>query len=71
MGHLGSNKYLAKINALAQGHNAVIPVKLEPAAPLSRLKHSTTEACVVVHVQPFIHYIYNLYLISLVIHEAK
>ena len=28
---------------LAQGHNAVTPVKLEPAAPLSRVKHSTTE----------------------------
>ena len=58
MGHLGSNKYLAKINALAQGHNAVMPVKLEPTAPLSRLKHSTTEACVVVHVPA----IYTLHL---------
>ena len=27
----------------AQGHNAVTPVRLEPAAPLSRVKHSTTE----------------------------
>ena len=28
---------------LAQGHNAVTPVRLEPAAPRSRVKHSTTE----------------------------
>ena len=28
---------------LAQGHNTVMPVRLEPAAPQSRVKHSTTE----------------------------
>ena len=28
---------------LAQGHNAVTPMKLEPAAVRSRVKHSTTE----------------------------
>ena len=28
---------------LAQGHNAVAPVRLEPAAPRSPVKHSTTE----------------------------
>ena len=28
---------------LAQRHNAVTPVRLEPTAPLSRVKHSTTE----------------------------
>ena len=28
---------------LAQGHNAVTPVRLEPAAPGSRVKHFTTE----------------------------
>ena len=28
---------------LVQGHNAVTPVRFEPAAPLSRVKHSTTE----------------------------
>ena len=28
---------------IAQGHNAVTPVRLEPAAPRSRVKHSTTE----------------------------
>ena len=27
----------------AQGHNPVMPVRLEPAAPLSRVKHCTTE----------------------------
>ena len=33
----------ARINALAQGHKAVMPMRLEPAAPRSRVKHSTTE----------------------------
>ena len=28
---------------LAQDHNAVTPVRLEPVAPLPRVKHSTTE----------------------------
>ena len=28
---------------LAQGHKAVTPVRLEPAAPRSHVKHSTTE----------------------------
>ena len=28
---------------LAQGHNTVMPVRLEPMAPQSRVKHSTTE----------------------------
>ena len=28
---------------LAQGHNTVTRVRLEPAAPWSRVKHSTTE----------------------------
>ena len=28
---------------LLKDHNAVTPVRLEPAAPLSRVKHSTTE----------------------------
>ena len=28
---------------LAQGHNEVTPVKLEPATPQSQDKHSTTE----------------------------
>ena len=39
----GLNQYLARINALAQGHNAVTLVRLEPAALWSRVKHSTTE----------------------------
>ena len=29
------NQYLARINVLAQGHNAVTPVRLEPMAPWS------------------------------------
>ena len=28
---------------LAQGHNTLTPVRLEPSAPQSRVKHSTTE----------------------------
>ena len=28
---------------LAQGHNTVMPMRLEPAGPWSRVKHSTTE----------------------------
>ena len=39
----GLNQYEARINVLAQGHNAVTPVRLEPAALRSRVKHSTTE----------------------------
>ena len=31
------------MNVLAQGHNIVMPVRLEPAAPRFRVKHSTTE----------------------------
>ena len=31
------------INVLAQGHNAVTPLRLEPAALRSLVKHSTTE----------------------------
>ena len=29
---------------LAKGHNAVMPVRLQPAAPWSRVKHSTIES---------------------------
>ena len=32
-----------RVNVLAQGHITVTPVRLKPAAPLSRVKHSTTE----------------------------
>ena len=36
---------------LAQGHNTVPPVRLEPAIPQSQVKHSTTEPlCSLVHV---------------------
>ena len=37
------NQYLARINVLAQGHKAVTPVMIQPAAPRSHVKHSTTE----------------------------
>ena len=43
MGLPGLNQYLARIIVLAQGHNAVMLMRLEPAAPQSRVKHSTTE----------------------------
>ena len=42
MGLPGLNLDKARINVLAQGHNAVMPVRLEPAAPRSQVKHSTT-----------------------------
>ena len=31
----GLNQYLARINVVAQGHNAVTPVRLEPMVPRS------------------------------------
>ena len=34
---------LCNLTYFAQGHNTVILVNLEPAAPLSQVKHSTTE----------------------------
>ena len=40
---LGLTSTKQRIKCLAQGHNAVPPVRLEPAAPQSRIKHSTTE----------------------------
>ena len=39
----GLNQYQARINVFAQGHNAVKPVRLEPAALRSQVEHSTTE----------------------------
>ena len=32
-----------RIECLAQGHNTVTPVRLEPTIPRSRVEHSTTE----------------------------
>ena len=43
MGLTGLKQYKARINVLAQGHKAVTPVRLAPAAPRSQVKHSTTE----------------------------
>ena len=34
---------MLRLMSLAQGHNAVKPVRLKSVAPLSRVKHSTTE----------------------------
>ena len=42
-GRPGLNQFQARIIVRAQGQNAVISVRLEPVAPLSRVKHSTTE----------------------------
>ena len=39
---LGSASTKQGLMCLAQGHNTVTPVRLEPAAPLSQVKHSTT-----------------------------
>ena len=40
---LGWTSIKLGLMCLAQGHNAVTPVRLESAAPRSRVKHSTTE----------------------------
>ena len=40
---LGGTSTKLELMCLAQGHNAVTPVRLEPAALRSRVKHSTTE----------------------------
>ena len=39
----GLNQYSASNNVLAEGHNTVMSVRLKPAAPRSRVKHSTIE----------------------------
>ena len=40
---------------LAQRHNAVMPVRLEPTALRSRVKHSTTEPLRSLHMDPDEH----------------
>ena len=40
---LGLTSTKQRIKCLAQGYNAVAPVRLKPTTPLSRVKHSTTE----------------------------
>ena len=40
---LGRTSTKLGLMRLAQGHNALTPVRLESAAPQSRVKHSTTE----------------------------
>ena len=40
---LGWTSYKQGLMCLAQGHNTVTPVMLEPAPPQPRVKHSTTE----------------------------
>ena len=39
----GLNQYLARINVSCSRTNAVTPVRIKPVAPLSPVKHSTTE----------------------------
>ena len=41
---------------LAQGHNTETPLRLEPAAPRSRVKHSTTELPVTSHLGVIYHH---------------
>ena len=50
---LGCTSTKLGLMCLAQGHNAVTPVRLEPRAPWSRVKPSTTE--------PNIRTIYSLH----------
>ena len=40
----GGSSWVERVLSKAQGHNTVTPVRLEPAAPWSRVQHSTTEA---------------------------
>ena len=40
---LGRTSSKLELMCLAQGHNAVTQVRLEPPVPRSRIKHSTTE----------------------------
>ena len=42
-GLLGSTSTKLELMCLAQGHYAVTPVRLEPAASGSQVKHSSTE----------------------------
>ena len=42
-GRTGLTRTKQRIKSLAQGHNTVPPVRLEPATPQSRVKHPTTE----------------------------
>ena len=41
---LGWTSTKLELMSLAHGHNAVTPLRLEPVAPLSRVKHATTES---------------------------
>ena len=41
--YLGWTSVKLGLMCLAQRHNAVVPVSIQPAAPRSRVKHSTTE----------------------------
>ena len=41
--HVDRGFGVERFKLFAQGHNAVPPVRLEPATPLSQVKHSTTE----------------------------
>ena len=54
---------------LAQGHNTVTLMRLEPEAPLSRAKHSTTElpekdCCLLIISAAYIHMHFRLLLVS-------
>ena len=49
---------------LAQGHNAVTPVRLKPTAPSSRVKRSTTELPVGPDKQKKIQKIANFWVLS-------
>ena len=52
---------------LAQGHNAVTPVRLEPGAPQSQVKHSTTEP---LHSHPLILCTHMKKFIYIIIHRG-
>ena len=53
---------------LSQGHIAVTPMRLEPAAPRSRVKHATTEP---LHFKGLQDYLKITYLTKMVFIVAK
>ena len=51
----GLNQYYGRINVLAQGHKTEMPVRHEPTALRSRVKHSTTELLRSLRGPPVLH----------------
>ena len=54
------SSWVGPVLSLAQGHNAVMPVKLEPTALRSRVKHSTTEPLRSLYRLPSLCFLYSM-----------